>query len=149
MGESIVVGTDGSDTAKRAVQEAVRLAKALDASVHVVSSYEPLRGAHVTGASEGDAKIYKPLPDSQVDAILEEAGASVRLSGVSCETHASREPPADAILEIAGKIGAKMIIVGNQGMHGAKRFVLGSVPNKVAHRAPCDVLIVSTDAPKL
>ena len=57
MDDSIVVGTDGSPTAKQAVAEAVRLAKALDAPVHVVSAYEPLRGARVTGAPEGAAAV--------------------------------------------------------------------------------------------
>jgi nucleotide-binding universal stress UspA family protein len=60
MDDSIVVGTDGSDTAKQAVSEAVRLAKALGAPVHVVAAFEPTRGAHVTGAPEGAAKAWAP-----------------------------------------------------------------------------------------
>ena len=68
MKESIVVGTDGSESAQRALDEAVRIAKALDAEVHVVSAFEPLRGAKVTGAPEGAAKVWAPLPDSKVEA---------------------------------------------------------------------------------
>ena len=56
MDDSIVVGTDGSDTANLALAEAVRLAKALGGEVHVVSAFEPLRGAHVTGAPAGAAE---------------------------------------------------------------------------------------------
>jgi nucleotide-binding universal stress UspA family protein len=143
MGEAIVVGTDGSESAKEAVNEAIRLAKAFDAELHVVSAYKPLRGAHVSGAPEGAAKVWQPLPDSQVEAILQEAAAAVRLRDVAVKTHTSQEEPADALLSIASEVGANLIVVGNRGMQGARR-VLGSVPNKVAHHASCNVLIVAT-----
>jgi nucleotide-binding universal stress UspA family protein len=145
MADLIVVGTDGSDTAKQAVGEATRLAKALGAGLHLVSAFEPLRGAHVTGAPEGAARVWAPHPDDQVDAILSEAAASVRLAGLEAETHAVRDDPADALLEVAQQVGATMIVVGSQGMHGARRLALGNVPNKVSHRARCSVLIVATD----
>jgi nucleotide-binding universal stress UspA family protein len=145
MSESIVVGTDGSDTAVRAVDESVRLAKAVGAEIHIVSAYERLRGAKIVAAPEGAAKVWAPLPDTLVNATLEEAAAKVRASGVKVETHAVEKDPADALLEVAADVGASLIVVGSQGMHGAKRFVLGSVPNKVSHHARCNVLIVSTD----
>jgi nucleotide-binding universal stress UspA family protein len=144
MNDSIVVGTDGSDTAKQAVSEAVRLAKALGAAVHVVSAFEPTRGAHVTGAPAGAAKVWAPLPDDVVEAILSEAAAGVRLAGVEVTTHAIRKDPADALLEVAKKVDASLIVVGSQGMHGARRLALGNVPNKVSHHATCNVLIVAT-----
>jgi nucleotide-binding universal stress UspA family protein len=140
VSEMIVVGTDGSDTAKRAVAEAVRLANALGAELHVVSAYEPLRGVHVTGAAE-----VVPLPDAIVDSTLEQAAAVGRFSDVAVTTHARRGDPTDALIELAEEINASLIVVGNQGMHGAKR-ILGSVPNSVSHRARCNVLIVATDA---
>jgi nucleotide-binding universal stress UspA family protein len=143
MGEAIVVGTDGSETAKEAVNEAIRLAKAFDAELHVVSAYKPLRGAHVSGAPAGAAKVWQPLPDSRVEAILQEAAAAVRLRDVPVKTHSSEDEPADALLSIASEVGANLIVVGNRGMQGARR-VLGSVPNKVAHHASCNVLIVAT-----
>jgi nucleotide-binding universal stress UspA family protein len=143
MGEAIVVGTDGSETAKQAVNEAIRLAKAFGAELHVVSAYKPLRGAHVSGAPAGAAKVWQPLPDSRVEAILQEAAAAVRLRDVPVETHASEDEPADALLSVASDVDAKLIVVGNRGMQGARR-VLGSVPNKVAHHASCNVLIVAT-----
>jgi len=144
MGEVIVVGTDGSETAKEAVKEAIRLAKAFDAELHVVSAYKPLHGAHVSGAPSGAAKVWQPLPDSRVEAVLQEAAAAVRLSDVPVKTHTSQDEPADALLSIASEVGAKLIVVGNRGMQGARR-VLGSVPNKVAHHASCNVLIVATN----
>ena len=143
MGEAIVVGTDGSETAKEAVSEAIRLAKAFDGELHVVSAYKPLRGAHVSGAPAGAAKVWQPLPDSRVEAILQEAAAAVRLRDVPVKTHTSEEEPADALLSVASQVDAKLIVVGNRGMQGARR-VLGSVPNKVAHHASCNVLIVAT-----
>ena len=144
MAEQIVVGTDGSETAKVAVSEAVRLAKSLGAGVHLVSGYKPLRGAKIAGAPEGAAKVWAPLPDANVEAILSEAAAGIRMQDVQVETHAVEEEPADALLNVADKVGASMIVVGSRGMHGARR-VLGSVPNAVSHKASCNVLIVSTN----
>lgn len=143
MGETIVVGTDGSETAKEAVNEAIRLAKAFDGELHLVSAYKPLHGAHVAGAPAGAAKVWQPLPDSRVEAILEEGAAAGRLRDVTVETHARQEEPADALLTVASEVGANLIVVGNRGMQGARR-VLGSVPNKIAHHADCNVLIVYT-----
>ena len=143
MGDSIVVGTDGSETAKQALSEAVRLAKALSAPVHVVSAYQPTH-ARVTGAPEGAAKVWQPLPHDEVERILTEAVAGVRLAGLEATSHAIRKDPADALLAVADEVGASMIVVGSKGMHGARRLALGNVPNKVSHHARCNVLIVAT-----
>ncbi|MDQ6606231.1 MAG: universal stress protein, partial [Actinomycetota bacterium] len=146
MGESIVVGTDGSERADRAVDEAVRLAKALGAQLHVVSAYEPLRGAKIAGAPEGAATVWAPLPDSTVESTLSQTAASARLKGdLEVTTHAVKKDPADALLSVAADVDADLIVVGNHGMHGAKRL-LGSVPNEISHKARCNVLIVSTEA---
>jgi nucleotide-binding universal stress UspA family protein len=145
MAESIVVGTDGSDSAQRAVAEAIRMAQALKAEVHLVSAFEPLRGAKIAGAPEGAAKVWAPLPDATVEKTLTEAAAAVRFKGLEVSTHAVEKDPADALVEVADEVGASMIVVGNKGMHGARRLMLGNVPNKVSHRARCNVLIVATD----
>ena len=144
MSDAIVVGTDGSDTAKRAVREAMRLARALDAEIHIVSAFEPLRGARVVGAPEGTVEAWIPLPDAAVNAVVEEAAADVRASGIPVRTHTHEGHAADVLLRVADDVDANMIVVGNRGMHGAARFVLGSVPNKVSHHAHCNVLIVAT-----
>ena len=70
-------------------------------------------------------------------------GGSAR-PGVEVETHAREGDPADAILDVAEEKDADLIVVGNKGMTGAKRFLLGSVPNKVSHHAPCSVMIIRT-----
>jgi nucleotide-binding universal stress UspA family protein len=145
MDDAIVVGTDGSETAKQAVTEAVRLAKALGAPVHVVSAFEPLRGAKISGAPDGAAKVWAPHPDDAVESILSQATAGVRMAGVEVTPHAVQSEPADALLQVADEVKASMIVVGGKGMHGARRLALGNVPNKVSHRARCNVLIVATD----
>ena len=127
MFRTIVVGTDGSDTARQAVREAVELASALGASTELVSAYAP-------GSRE------------EVEATLREAGAEVEAAGVAVRTYAREGDAADAILDVAEERGADLIVVGNKGMTGAKRFLLGSVPNKVSHYAPCSVLIIRTTA---
>jgi nucleotide-binding universal stress UspA family protein len=144
MAESIVVGTDGSDRAGLVLEEAARLAKALGAELHIVSAFEPLH-ARVTGAPEGAAKVWAPLPDAQVEAILGEAQAVARERGVKATPHAVQRDPADALLEVADELKASLIVVGSKGMHGARRFALGSVPNQVSHKARCNILIVNTD----
>jgi nucleotide-binding universal stress UspA family protein len=136
MYESIVVGTDGSETAQRAVSEATRLAQALGSALHVVSAFEPLRGARASGA-----KVGTVLPDMKVQAVVDEAAASARVRGVEVRTHTVT---GDALLEVAGQEKAELIVVGSRGMHGVTRL-LGSVPNKVSHHARCSVLIVCTD----
>ena len=138
MSESIVVGTDGSETAKRAVAEAVRLASALGAQVHAVSAFED---------SAGVAAGLKlpPAGEDRTARALAQAVAACGSANVPVKTHAVPGSPQDALLEVADAVCASLIVVGNQGMHGARR-VLGSVPNSVSHRARCNVLIVSTDA---
>ena len=83
-------------------------------------------------------------PREDVEAILEAVVEEARAAGVRAEVHARQGDPADAILDVAEETGADLIVVGNKGMTGAKRFLLGSVPNKVSHHAPCSVLIIRT-----
>ena len=83
-------------------------------------------------------------PREDVEATLQEAADGVDGAGVKVETFAREGAAADAILDVAEEQHADLIVVGNKGMTGAKRFLLGSVPNKVSHHAPCSVLIIRT-----
>ena len=84
-------------------------------------------------------------PREDVDATLTAAAEEAKAEGVAVVAiHARQGDPADAILDVAEERGADLIVVGNKGMTGAKRFLLGSVPNKVSHHAPCSVLIIRT-----
>jgi len=146
MFESIVVGTDGSETATKAVRSAVELARAVGATVELVSAYEPVPSAQLA-AERRDAPEdlqWAINPREVVDATLEAAAEVAQEEGVTAQVYARQGDPADAILDVAEEQNADLIVVGNKGMTGAKRFLLGSVPNKVSHHAPCSVLIIRT-----
>jgi len=143
---SIVVGTDGSDTATQAVRQAVGLARAVGARLELVSAYEPVpeqRLAEERRNAPADMQ-WAISPREDVDATLEAAASIAREEGVEVEMSPRQGDPADAILDVAEEHDADLIVVGNKGMTGAKRFLLGSVPNKVSHHAPCSVLIIRT-----
>jgi nucleotide-binding universal stress UspA family protein len=146
MFSTIVVGTDGSDTATQAVREAVDLAKALGARLELVSAYAPVPEQRLRSERrEAPEDIQWAInPREEVDASLERAADIGRGADVTVNLHARQGDPADAILDVAEEQNADLVIVGNKGMTGAKRFLLGSVPNKVSHHAPCSVLIVRT-----
>jgi nucleotide-binding universal stress UspA family protein len=144
--DRIVVGTDGSETAGEAVREAVELAKATGAKLEIVSAYEPVsrhRLREEAGEIPGDV-AHSVGPREDVNVILEGASGGAREAGVEVNTHAREGDPADAILDVADETGADLIVVGNKGMTGARRFLLGSVPNNISHHAPCSVYIVRT-----
>ncbi len=147
MFTSILVGTDGSETARTAVRRAIDLAASLGARLQIVSAYEPvsdqrLRGEEVNVPADLQWMIN---PHDDVMALLQEAETEAREGGVATvETFARQGDAADAIVDVAEEQRSDLIVVGNKGMTGAKRFLLGSVPNKVSHHAPCSVLIVRT-----
>ena len=146
MFSRIVVGTDGSETAKQAVREATELAKKTGASLDIVSAYDPVPASRLREERlEAPADIEHTVsPSEDVDATLAEAAQDVEEAGVQVRTFARQGEPADAILDVAEEENADLIVVGNKGMTGAKRFLLGSVPNKVSHHAPSSVLIIRT-----
>ena len=147
MIRSIVVGTDGSETATKAVREAAELAAAIGAGLELVSAYEPVGTQRLKEEARQvpDDMSWMVTPREDVEATLREAAEMVNEIGVTAvKTHAREGDPADAILDVAEEQSADLIVVGNKGMSGAKRFLLGSVPNKVSHHAPCSVLIIRT-----
>ena len=146
MFNSIVVGTDGSETAARAVTEAIDLASKLDAKLSVVSAYEPVSPARLREeAVQAPRDVEWTInPREDVDTVLAAAQEEADGRGIEARTWAREGDPADAILDVTEETGADLVVVGNKGMTGAKRFLLGSVPNKVSHHAPCSVLIIRT-----
>ncbi len=146
MFNSIVVGTDGSATATQAVREAVELARAIGAKLELVSAYSPVSEQRLR-AEKRDAPAdvqWATHPRTETEALLSHAADLAREAAVEVGTHAREGDPSDAILDVAEEQNADLVIVGNKGMTGAKRFLLGSVPNKISHHAPCSVLIVRT-----
>ena len=146
MFRSIVVGTDGSETAGEAVRQATELASAIGATIHLVSAFEPignqrLREERVQAPEDLQWMVHAR---EDVDATLKDAAEKIKEAGVDVDTFARQGDPADAILDVAEEKNADLIVVGNKGMTGAKRFLLGSVPNKVSHHAPSSVMIIRT-----
>ena len=146
MFESIVVGTDGSQTAGEAVRQATELARLTGGRVHVVSAYEASGSARLRDERRKvpEEMQWMVNPRDDAEQALREAADGLRDAGVEVSTYARRGDPADAILDVAEEQNADAIVVGNKGMSGAKRFLLGSVPNKVSHHAPCTVVIIRT-----
>ena len=146
MFRSIVVGTDGSATASEAVRQATELARSVGAKVFLVSAYEPVPEGRLRDERQQvpDDLQWMVNPREDVESTLESSAGTLQKSGVEVETLAREGDPADAILDVAEEKDADLIVVGNKGMTGAKRFLLGSVPNKVSHHAPCSVMIIRT-----
>jgi len=141
-----VVGTDGSETAAEAVRQAADLAKLAGSELRIVSAYEPVSRRRVEGEKQGaPADVQHEIgPREDVNLVLDAAAAAAKSKGVEVQTHPVEGDPAEAILNVAEETEADLIIVGNKGMTGARRFLLGSVPNNVSHHAPCAVMIVRT-----
>jgi nucleotide-binding universal stress UspA family protein len=145
MFESILVGTDGSDAAGVAVARAVQLASALGGRLQIVSAYEPVPERHLRIERVHVPSDVQVNMREEVLALLESSRRNAEAAGVArVDTFARVGDAADAILDVAEEQGSDLIVVGNKGMTGATRFLLGSVPNKVSHHAPCSVLIVRT-----
>lgn len=146
MFDRIVVGTDGSETAGEAVRQAIELARLTGASLNIVSAFAPVSSRRVQGEQQGaPADIqYELNPREDVNIVLDAAAGQAKQEGIEVQTHAVEGDPADGVLDVAEQTKADLIIVGNKGMTGARRFLLGSVPNKVSHHAPCSVMIAQT-----
>ena len=146
MFSSIIVGTDGSETAGEAVRQATELASAVGAQIHLVSAFQPVGNQRLREERQQapDDLQWMVNEREDVEATLRQASEQIQGAGVKVDTFSRQGDPADAILDVAEEQNADLIIVGNKGMTGAKRFLLGSVPNKISHHAPCSVLIIRT-----
>jgi nucleotide-binding universal stress UspA family protein len=148
--KTIVVGTDGSDTAARAVDLAADLAAASeDAVLHIVSVAKAVSQTVVALADSGPASTGVARAELDADAmsavneVLRHAAEAVAAKAPRVETYPRTGSPAEVLCELADQVRADLLVVGNRGMRGGRRF-LGSVPNSVSHHAPCSVLIADT-----
>jgi nucleotide-binding universal stress UspA family protein len=147
---SILVGTDGSATAGVAVARATEIAAGVGARLLIVSAFAASEVDSSPGTACDTAAAEVPLwarnPSREdVIALLAGAAEEARAVGVGeVETYARLGDAADAILDVAEEQSTDMIVVGDKGLTGATRFLLGSVPTKISHHAPCSVLIVRT-----
>ncbi len=142
----VVVGTDGSQTAAIAVQSAAQMAAAFNAELLIVTAFQPQPVERVDEDVPED--IAWRITDSAVaeDHAVEAAQIALKQGLTSKQIHAlsERGDPATALVRVAEERGGDVIVVGSRGMSSPSRFLLGSVPNKVSHHAPCDVMIVHT-----
>jgi nucleotide-binding universal stress UspA family protein len=147
MYKVLVVGTDGSETADRAVEAAAEIARSWGSELHIVTAIRASRSsaasASVTGAPLVDSGAGAALLDEAAKRVVDEA-LRKHGEGLAVEAHAAQGDADDVILSTAAEVGADLIVVGSKGMRGARRY-LGSVPNSVAHGAHCAVLVVKTD----
>lgn len=143
MYTSIVVGTDGSSTSAKAVANAVELAAMSGAHLHIamVTPRIPMLVAPdmiVAAAEWGEAS------EQSTRLALAEAASVAAEAAVETTTHALTGDAADALLSLVERVDADLLVIGNRGMQGARRFLLGSVSSRCAHHAECNVLIVQT-----
>jgi nucleotide-binding universal stress UspA family protein len=143
MVQTIAVGTDGSDTAQRAVDFAVDMADRYGAKLVIASAYTPVPEDRLRKEQEeAPQEIQWSInPSEDVDATLRRAEEQAKERGLQYASEARNGDPADVLCEIAEAQGADILVVGNKGM---QRRILGSVPNTVSHKAPCSVMIVKT-----
>ena len=142
---NVVVGTDGSETAELAVRHAAELAKAFGARLTVVTAFIPNPEEEAKRLEEAPDDVRWAITDAtSADERARQARTIARDAGVKdVVLRVDSGDPAALLIDAADGIG-DVIVVGSKGMTSAKRFVLGSVPNKVSHHAPCDVIIVHT-----
>lgn len=139
MSDPIVVGVDGSPTARKAAERARDLAHQLEAPLHVVSAHTEDEITHIKSGS--DQWVVSSADNAL--RIAENVARHLRTSGLDLHTASAHGKPSDAMVAYAQRVGAQMLVVGNRRMRGMAR-VLGSVANSISHKAGCDVYIANT-----
>ena len=135
---TIAVGTDGSATASKAVDMAADMARRFDARVVLLSAYRESG----TRSSDVDVELqWATNPAARMREILDRTATKLEGEGIRCAKLAAEGDPARTLVALAEECGADLLVIGNKGM---QRRILGSVPNTVAHSAPCSVLVVKT-----
>jgi nucleotide-binding universal stress UspA family protein len=142
----VLVGTDGSASASRAVERAAQIAADAGATLVIVSAYQPISDRDRERALNqlGD-DAYKVMGSNPAEEALRDAEAAAKKVGASkTETVAQSGDPVDVLAKLIDKQKADLCVVGNRGLNSLAGRLLGSVPANISHRASCDVLIVHT-----
>lgn len=142
---TIVVGTDGSESSLGAVSQAAELAAKLGATLHIASVVRLSKDIAV------NVMASVPTPAGFDDQIVDSANAAIAKAsqvaqglGATVQGHVIEDEAAHGLIALCDSLKADLLVVGSRGMTGAARFLLGSVPNRCAHHANCSVLIVRT-----
>ena len=141
MYDTIVVGTDGSATAGAAVAHAISLASLTGAHLHV-AMVTPSIPILVSPDMVVAAAEWSDASELSTQATLEAAGELAADAGAEVSTHQLSGDPADALLALCEQLDADLLVVGSRGVHGARRFLLGSVSSRCAQHANRSILIV-------
>jgi nucleotide-binding universal stress UspA family protein len=143
MLSTIAVGTDGTDTAAKAVDFAIDMAKRYDARLVAISAYRPVSESRLRSEQKDapDEIQWSINPTEDVESILKDVEEKAHEAGLQTTTVAGDGEPADVLVQHAEDQDADVLIIGNKGM---QRRILGSVPNSVAHKATCTVIVVKT-----
>jgi len=143
MLSTVAVGTDGTDTAAKAVDFAIDLAQRYDARLVAISAYRPVSESRLKSEQKDapDEIQWSINPTEDVDAILSDVEEKAQEAGLKTTTVAGDGGPADVLVKFAEDQDAAVLVIGNKGM---QRRILGSVPHSVAHKAPCTVIVVKT-----
>lgn len=142
----VLVGTDGSASATRAVERAAQVAADAGATLLIASAYQPISERDRQSAmNQLGEDAYKVMGSNPAEDALRDAEALARKNGVeSVETIAEAGDPVDVLVAMIDARKADLCIVGNRGLNSLAGRLLGSVPANISHRASCDVLIVHT-----
>jgi nucleotide-binding universal stress UspA family protein len=136
VARTIVLGYDGSDGARCALEAAVELAELEGAGIIVAFAFE------IPAAYGGETGDYRRAVRTVAEEATQEAAARLRDAGVEHAIELVPERPAVGLVDVAKKHGATMIVVGSNGEHPIKGAILGSVPHKLLHISPVPVLVV-------
>jgi nucleotide-binding universal stress UspA family protein len=147
MYNKILIATDGSEIADKALSHGIALAKELESHVSVVTVSEmwsALEMAHDSTRGRTDPiGDYEALATAAAKKVLDRAGELAKAQGIRCEPiHVADKHPAEGIIGVAQKIGADLIVIGSHGRRGVSRLLLGSQANEVVTLSNVPVLIV-------
>jgi nucleotide-binding universal stress UspA family protein len=142
---TILLGTDGSETAAKALETAIAIAKQNGSTLHIVNAYRSSSGSGpvvLVGAQVPlDDALEHAVGAEASERLLADVSATASAAGIEVNTHSVNAAPDDAVIDLAVELSANLIVIGNKGM---EKRVFGSVPNSIAHKAPCDLLVVKT-----
>ena len=136
MARTIVLGYDGSEGARAALDKAIEVAQLEQARIVIVFGYE------IPAAYGGETGEYRRVVRTIAEKAAADAVERIRQSGVECETELIPKRPAEGLVSVAEQAGASMIVVGTHGEHPLTGAILGSVPHKLLHISPIPVLVV-------
>jgi nucleotide-binding universal stress UspA family protein len=141
MISTVAVGTDGSDTASKAVAAAADMARRYDARLVLISAFSDTASGPSNLSGSSLEIQWASSPAARLTEQLERAQEELRRDGIDCSTLIEEGDPGEVLVGLAERCGADVLVIGNKGM---QRRVLGSVPNTVTHKAGCSVLVVKT-----